>query len=405
MLDMGFIHDVRKIVAMLPKERQTLLFSATMPPDIAGLAAASCDDPVRVEVTPVGLDRRAIEPARHVRRRAPTSAQLLSELLRDPAMTRVLVFTRTKHGANRVAEQLAAPAFSAEAIHGNKSQAPASARSRTSGPARSGCWSPPTSPPAASTSTAISHVINYELPNVPESYVHRIGRTARAGAAASAISFCDTEERAYLRDIERLIGQKVPVAVEHPFRAPAPAPQTQRSPQPARQRRQAAGAAPTSTMRPQQRPPRRSRQGPLRAATWRQPYDGVGGRKRRILMHESSHRAVATAALALLVAACASSDAAPATGDQLAAAGFVQRKADSPERIAALNSLPAHQFVLRNSNGSVKYLYADPIACDCIYVGGQHAYNQYREKMAGVLPADQLRAILSTAPLPGEEGL
>ena len=122
-------------------------------------------------------------------------------------------------------------------------------------------------------------------------------------------------------------------------------------------------------------------------------------------MHESSHRTVVTFALALLVAACASSDAAPETGDQLAAAGFVQRKADSPERIAALNSLPAHQFVARNSNGSVKYLYADPVACDCIYVGGQRAYDQYRKKMAGVLPADQLRAILSTAPLPGEEGL
>jgi hypothetical protein len=123
-------------------------------------------------------------------------------------------------------------------------------------------------------------------------------------------------------------------------------------------------------------------------------------------MNGSSHWAVAIIGLGLGVAACANSDLEPATpGDQLAAAGFVQRKADSPERIAALKSLPPHQFVLRNSNGSVKYLYADPIACDCIYVGGQSAYNQYRQKMAGVLPADQLRAILSTAPLPGEEGL
>lgn len=123
-------------------------------------------------------------------------------------------------------------------------------------------------------------------------------------------------------------------------------------------------------------------------------------------MREASHRAAAMMALALLVGACANSDgAAPETGDQLTATGFVQRKADSPERVAALQSLPPHQFVLRNSNGSVKYLYADPIACDCIYVGGQRAYNLYRQRMAPSVPADQLRAILSTAPLPGESGL
>lgn len=119
-----------------------------------------------------------------------------------------------------------------------------------------------------------------------------------------------------------------------------------------------------------------------------------------------SHRAVAMIGLALVVAACANSEAeAPASGDQLVAAGFVQRKADSPERIAALQSLPPHQFVVRNSNGSVKYLYADPIACDCIYVGGQRAYNQYRQRMVGSVPAVQLRAILSTAPLPAGSGL
>jgi hypothetical protein len=123
-------------------------------------------------------------------------------------------------------------------------------------------------------------------------------------------------------------------------------------------------------------------------------------------MKGSSHWAVAIIGTALLAAACANSDGAPpTTGDQLAEAGFVRRQADSPQRIAALKSLPPHQFVLRNSNGSVKYLYADPIGCDCIYVGGQHAYDQYRQKMAGTVPTDQLRAILSTTPLPGEEGL
>jgi hypothetical protein len=123
-------------------------------------------------------------------------------------------------------------------------------------------------------------------------------------------------------------------------------------------------------------------------------------------MHESSHRAVAIIAIAFLAAACARSEAeAPATGNLLTAAGFVQRNADSPERIAALKSLPPHQFVIRNSYGSIKYLYADPIACDCIYVGGQRAYDQYRQKMASQHSAAQIRAILSTAPLPGESGL
>ncbi len=123
-------------------------------------------------------------------------------------------------------------------------------------------------------------------------------------------------------------------------------------------------------------------------------------------MKGSSQWAVAIVGIALLAAACANSDeAAPTAGDQLAEAGFVRRQADSPQRIAALKSLPPHHFVLRNSNGSVKYLYADPTACACIYAGGQRAYDQYRQNMAGTVPPDQLRAILSNAPLPGEEGL
>jgi hypothetical protein len=123
-------------------------------------------------------------------------------------------------------------------------------------------------------------------------------------------------------------------------------------------------------------------------------------------MNRSLHWTVALTGAVFLVAACANSEAeAPTSGDLLAQAGFVRRNADTPERVAALKALPPHHFVLRNSNGSVKYMYADPVDCDCIYVGGQRAYDQYRQKMASQIPAEQIRAILSTTPLPGESGL
>ena len=162
---------------------------------------------------------------------------LLCEILRDPALARVLVFTRTKHGANRLVEQLGRAGFGAEAIHGNKSQG---ARQRALDGFRAGAVRVLVATDIAARGIdidAISHVINYELPNVPETYVHRIGRTARAGAGGAAISLCDTEERSYLKDIEHLIGRKVPVVAEHPFRAAPPPPARS---QPARQRRRAA---------------------------------------------------------------------------------------------------------------------------------------------------------------------
>jgi len=227
MLDMGFIRDVRKIVPLLPKRRQTLLFSATMPPDIARLAAAILDAPVRVEVTPAASTVELTEQAVMFVERADKRA-LLCAMLRDPALARVLVFTRTKHAANRLAEQLVRAGFGAEAIHGNKSQG---ARQRALEEFRAGKVRVLVATDIAARGIdidAISHVVNYELPNVPETYVHRIGRTARAGARGAAISLCDTEERAYLRDIERLIGRRVPVAADHPFRVAAPAPQPQR---------------------------------------------------------------------------------------------------------------------------------------------------------------------------------
>ena len=204
MLDMGFIRDVRRIVATLPKSRQTLLFSATMPADVVGLAEGLLKDPVRVSVTPPAttverIEQRVLFVAKADKR------SLLVQVLRDPAMRRVLVFTRTKHGANKVAEQLAKAGIAAGAIHGNKSQG---ARQKALADFRAGRLRALVATDIAARGIdidGISHVINFELPDQPESYVHRIGRTARAGASGIAISFCDAAERPLLRDIEKTI--------------------------------------------------------------------------------------------------------------------------------------------------------------------------------------------------------
>jgi ATP-dependent RNA helicase RhlE len=209
MLDMGFIHDIRTIVAKLPKERQTLLFSATMPREIADLAAQMLRDPARVAVTPVAstvdrVDQRVILVDK------PAKSALLIEVLRNEVTGQTLVFTRTKHGADKVVKSLHHAGLSAEAIHGNKSQ---NQRERVLGAFRAGKLKTLVATDIAARGIdvdGISHVINYDLPNIPESYVHRIGRTARAGAAGVAISFCDHEERAYLRDIEKLIRMTIP---------------------------------------------------------------------------------------------------------------------------------------------------------------------------------------------------
>ena len=221
MLDMGFIQDVKKIVALLPKQRQTLLFSATMPSAIARLAAGILRDPVRVEVTPPSTTVELIEQRVAFVERAG-KREMLCAMLRDRALARVLVFTRTKHTANRVAEQLTRAGFSAEAIHGNKSQG---ARQRALEGFRAGHVRVLVATDIAARGIdvdGITHVVNYELPNVPDTYVHRIGRTARAGAAGLVISLCDGEERAYLRDIERTIGRKVPVLDARAFRGARP---------------------------------------------------------------------------------------------------------------------------------------------------------------------------------------
>ena len=213
MLDLGFIHAIRKITGMLPQKRQNLFFSATMPKEIAGLADALLTDPVKVEVAPVATTaERVNQSVIHVD--PANKVKLLAELLKDNNMTRTLVFTRTKHGADQVMKQLSAAGFTAAAIHGNKSQ---NNRERALAGFKAGKILVLVATDIAARGIdvdAVSHVVNYDLPHVPESYVHRIGRTARAGAGGSAIAFCTPEERPLLRDIEKTIRQQVPV-MEH----------------------------------------------------------------------------------------------------------------------------------------------------------------------------------------------
>ncbi len=211
MLDMGFVHAIRAIVRRLPQKRHSLFFSATMPGAISDLAGSMLHDPVRVAVTPVAktadrVDQRVI----HVDK--ANKGPLLAEVLTQESVDRALVFARTKHGADKVVRGLAKAGIAAEAIHGNKSQ---NQRDRVLAAFREGTVRTLVATDIAARGidvTGVSHVINFDLPNVPESYVHRIGRTARAGREGIAISFCDHEERAYLRSIEKLIKLQIPAS-------------------------------------------------------------------------------------------------------------------------------------------------------------------------------------------------
>jgi ATP-dependent RNA helicase RhlE len=214
MLDLGFIHALRRIVPLLPRQRQTLLFSATMPRTIAALAEEYLNNPIKVAVTPAATTVELVDQG-VVFVSSDRKRELLATLLSDPALERVLVFTRTKHGADRVVRHLSGAGIEAIAIHGNKSQPQ---RERALAGFRAGRARVLVATDIAARGIdveGVSHVINFELPNVPEDYVHRIGRTARAGAAGIAISLCSDEERAYLRDIERLT--RLPVR-QLPFR-------------------------------------------------------------------------------------------------------------------------------------------------------------------------------------------
>jgi ATP-dependent RNA helicase RhlE len=209
MLDMGFIHDVRKVIAVLPKERQTLLFSATIPADIERLAGSLLEEPVRVAITPKITTAEGVDQAVIFSETAEKRV-LLERILRRPDVKRTIVFTRTKHGANRLTRDLERAGIASLAIHGNKSQ---NARDRALSSFKTG-----EIPVLVATDVAargidvddVSHVVNFDVPNIPESYVHRIGRTGRAGAVGQAISLCAAEERPFLADIEKLIKKTIP---------------------------------------------------------------------------------------------------------------------------------------------------------------------------------------------------
>jgi ATP-dependent RNA helicase RhlE len=216
MLDMGFIHDVKKIISTLPVKRQSLFFSATMPPEIVKLADTILVDPVKVAVTPVSSTVDTVEQVVYFVDKIDKRS-LLIHVLKDKSIASALVFTRTKYGADKVARVLNQAGIQAEAIHGDKSQ---NARQR----ALNNLKTKQTRVLVATDIAArgidveeLSHVINFELPNVPETYVHRIGRTARAGLSGVAISFCDAEEKEYLKDINKLIAKTIPVIENHPY--------------------------------------------------------------------------------------------------------------------------------------------------------------------------------------------
>ena len=216
MLDMGFIHDVRRLLAALPQKRQSLFFSATMPPEIVKLAGSIVYKPVKVEVTPSASTVDIVDQFVYFIDRGNKNSLLL-ELLKDEKIKTALVFTRTKYGADKVVRVLKKKNITAEAIHGNKAQ---NARQK----ALSGFKAQTTRVLVATDIAArgidvddLEYVINFEIPNISETYVHRIGRTGRAGAKGTAISFCDAEEKEYLKDIEKLITKKIQVVKDHPF--------------------------------------------------------------------------------------------------------------------------------------------------------------------------------------------
>ena len=216
MLDMGFIHDVKKIIGKLPVKRQSLFFSATMPPEIQKLAGTILVKPTNVDIVPVVATTNLIKQSLYFVDK-PDKKSLLIHLLKDQSIETALIFTRTKHGADRVSKDLMKAGIKAAAIHGNKSQ---TARQNALNNFKNKQTRVLVATDIASRGIDVeqlSHVINYEIPNIPETYIHRIGRTGRAGVDGVALSFCDAEEKDYLKDIFKLISKQIPVVEDHPF--------------------------------------------------------------------------------------------------------------------------------------------------------------------------------------------
>jgi ATP-dependent RNA helicase RhlE len=219
MLDMGFIHDVKKIITKLPAQRQTLFFSATMPQEIQKLSTVLLKNPVKVEVTPAASTVELIQQSLYYVDKQ-NKRSLLIHLLDNKKIETAIVFTRTKHGADKVAKDLAKAGIKAEAIHGNKSQNARQSSLQNFMARRTRVLVATDIAARGIDIDDMGHVINYELPNIPETYVHRIGRTGRAGSAGIALSFCDNEEKEYLRDIQKLINKVIPVIKDHAFDQP-----------------------------------------------------------------------------------------------------------------------------------------------------------------------------------------
>lgn len=216
MLDMGFVHDVKKIISKLPVQKQTLFFSATMPAEIKQLANMLLKNPVKVEVTPVSSTVDTIQQSLYYVEKQ-NKKNLLTHLLGDPAIETVLVFSKTKHGADRIARDLSRKGTKAEAIHGGKSQNERQRALHNFKTKRTRVLVATDIAARGIDIDDLTHVINFDLPDVPETYVHRIGRTGRAGASGIAISFCDYEEKVSLADIHKLIAKKITVIKDHPF--------------------------------------------------------------------------------------------------------------------------------------------------------------------------------------------
>lgn len=234
MLDMGFVHDIKRIIAKVPAQRQTLFFSATMPDEILKLANTILKNPVKIEVTPTSSTVDKIDQSIYFLKKE-NKRDLLVHLLKETSIYSALVFSRTKHGADKIVKHLHAAGLEAQAIHGNKSQ---NARQKALGEFKAGRLQVLVATDIAARGIDVdhlSHVINFDLPNEPETYVHRIGRTGRAGASGVAMSFCDAEECAYLFDIEKLTGKSIPVVQEHPH-ATVHAPSNHRASKPKRSR-------------------------------------------------------------------------------------------------------------------------------------------------------------------------